>query len=376
MVIVIAILLMGFISRGLVSIRPLQKIFAKPSGSKFKAAMLVSAIFAVFVTPYASQTFDYVFSGSQVAREYIMEWQPIFMSLQQEPFLTLRGAIAFPLFLKVVVLSVVIVFLGSLLLSLLWKKSPKWPLDYALIGIMMSGLALSAIRFVWLLTIPLILTAHYFAMVSDTVNRAGKRRLLPEVMGWLLFWAGIVFWINAGRTAIPLNMHQTIENDRYPTSIADILKQVHLQGRMFNPYGWGGYLAFYLYPDYKVFMDGRTVLHGAELLRDHYTILHENPGHQGLIAEKYQFDFMILPKQYGMMHTCPADSWVLLFENFNSSLYLRRNQGNLTNLHRFADYYKINGILFDLEKGFDVSIATQSNPEWALRYGVRKGSPS
>jgi hypothetical protein len=376
MVIVIAILLVGFISQGLVSIRPLQKIFAKPSGSKFKAAMLVTAIVAVFVTPYASKTLDYVFSGSQVARDHIMEWQPIFMSLQREPFMTLRGAIAFPLLLKVVVLSIVIVFLGGLLLSLFWKKSPKWPMDYALIGLMMSSLALSAIRFVWLLTIPLILTAHYFAMVSDTVDRAGKRPLLLKVMAWLLLWAGILFWINAGRTAIALNMHQAIDNDRYPTSIADILKQVHLQGRMFNPYGWGGYLAFYLYPDYRVFLDGRTLLHGADLLRDHYTILHENPGYRRLIDEKYQFDFMILPKQYGMMDTCSADSWVLLFENYNSSLYLRRDQENRSNLRRFADYYNVNGIPFDLEKGFDIAVAIQNNPQWAHRYGLQGGNAS
>jgi hypothetical protein len=70
-----------------------------------------------------------------------MEWQPIFMSLQKESFLTLRGAILFPLFLKVVVLSIVTIFLGSLAWSILWKKSPRWPLDHALIGLMMSVLA-------------------------------------------------------------------------------------------------------------------------------------------------------------------------------------------------------------------------------------------
>ena len=84
---------------------------------------------------------------------------------------------------------------------------------------------------------------------------------------------------------------------------------------MFNPYGWGGYLIFSLYPDYQVFVDGRTVLHGGALLRDHYTILHENPGYQTLIDDKYQFDFMILPKEHGMLRTLPNNSWILLFEN-------------------------------------------------------------
>ena len=29
---------------------------------------------------------------------------------------------------------------------------------------------------------------------------------------------------------------------------------------MFNPYVWGGYLIWSLYPDYKVFIDGRGLI--------------------------------------------------------------------------------------------------------------------
>jgi hypothetical protein len=85
---------------------------------------------------------------------------------------------------------------------------------------------------------------------------------------------------------------------------------------------------------------------------------------------------MILPKEYGMMYTLPNDSWILLFENYNSSLYLRRNQDNRSNLHRFADYYKVNSVPFDIEEGFDVSTAIRNNPEWAHRYGLDGGSTS
>lgn len=374
MFIVIAILFVGFISRGLVLTWPLKETFAKPSETKFKGAMLALSIIAIFVTPSPGDSLDYVFSGSQLARNFIMEWQPIFISLQRESFLTLRGAIAFPVLLKVVVLSIIAIFLGSLTCSIVWKRSPRWPLDHALIGLMMSVLALSAIRFVWLLAVPLLLTVRYFAAAFDTNNTGKKRGLVPGIVAWLLLSTGTLFWINTGIATIPLNMRQIIENDRYPTSVAHILKQVHLDGRMFNPYGWGGYLIFHLFPDYKVFLDGRTVLHGARLLQDHYTILHGNQGYQSLIDKTYQFDFMILPKEHWMIDSCPTDSWVLLFENYNSSLYLRRNQDNRSNLHRFARYYKINKVPFDTERGFDVLTVIQNNPEWARRYGLQGGS--
>jgi len=376
MVSVIVILLVGLISRGIAPVWPFRLAFAKPSGSTFKAAMLVLSALAVFVTPHGSGILNYAFSGSQVARSYIMEWQPIFIFLQRGPFVALRGAIAFPFLLKVVVLSIVSLFLAGVLLSLLWKKSPKWPLDHVLIGLAMTILALSAARFVWLLIIPLILTAHYFAVATAVLGEAPRKPVVPELIVWLLFWAGVVFWVNAARTAIPLNMRQAVEKDRYPTSIAEIMKEVALKGHMFNPYGWGGYLIFYLYPDYQVFVDGRTVLHGAPLLQDHYNILHGNPGYQKLIDDKYQFDFMMLPKEYGMMDALPNDSWILLFENYNSSLYLRRNQDNRPNLRRFADYYRVNNIPFDMEEGFDVSTVIRNNPEWAHHYGLHGGSTS
>jgi hypothetical protein len=374
MIIVIPILLIGLISGGLTLMQPFKRIFAKPSGTKFKAAMLILAILAVFVTPRPGGSLHYALSGSQVARSYIMEWQPIFISLQNDFFLTLRGAIAFPILLKVVVLSVIILFLGGLAWSILRKGAPRWPLDHALIGLMMIAMALSAIRFVWLLSIPLLLTAGYFCAAFGAMQMGKTGALAPGIVGWSLLSAGSVFWINAGTTAIPLNMHGTIENHRFPTSVAQLLKEVHLDGHMFNPYGWGGYLIFHLYPDYKVFVDGRTVLHGASLLRDHYTILHGNPGYQGLIEKAYQFDFMILPKQYGMIDRPPSGTYVLLFENYNSSLYLKRNTKNQCNLEQFAEYYKSNQVPFDAEKGFDIFAVIHDNPEWARRYRLEEGS--
>jgi hypothetical protein len=83
---------------------------------------------------------------------------------------------------------------------------------------------------------------------------------------------------------------------------------------------------------------------------------------------------MILPKEHWMIDTCPADSWVLLFENHNSSLYLRRNQVNKSNLNRFAHYYRINKVPFDTERGFDVLTVVQDNPEWARQYGLLGGN--
>lgn len=47
----------------------------------------------------------------------------------------------------------------------------------------------------------------------------------------------------------------------YPEKASEFIKKYNLSGNMFNEYGYGGYLLYHLYPEHKVFIDGRTDLY-------------------------------------------------------------------------------------------------------------------
>jgi hypothetical protein len=51
-----------------------------------------------------------------------------------------------------------------------------------------------------------------------------------------------------------------IRGNKYPEGAAKFLKENRIPGNMFNPYVWGGYLLWSLYPDYKIFVDGRGLI--------------------------------------------------------------------------------------------------------------------
>jgi hypothetical protein len=51
-----------------------------------------------------------------------------------------------------------------------------------------------------------------------------------------------------------------IRGNKYPEGAARFLRENHIAGNMFNPYVWGGYLMWALYPEYKVFIDGRGLI--------------------------------------------------------------------------------------------------------------------
>jgi hypothetical protein len=58
---------------------------------------------------------------------------------------------------------------------------------------------------------------------------------------------------------------------RNPIAAVDFLKSNRLPGPIYNRYGWGGYLIYQLYPDYRVYIDGRADVYGdaffAEAMR-------------------------------------------------------------------------------------------------------------
>lgn len=61
---------------------------------------------------------------------------------------------------------------------------------------------------------------------------------------------------------------QDLNEARYPERTMRFIKQERLPGPIFNAYAWGGYELWRLYPDYRVFIDGRSHVFGEEVLRD------------------------------------------------------------------------------------------------------------
>ena len=55
---------------------------------------------------------------------------------------------------------------------------------------------------------------------------------------------------------------QKYEAKNYPQKAVDFLAEKQLNGPIYNQYGWGGYLIKRLYPNYRVYIDGRADVYG------------------------------------------------------------------------------------------------------------------
>ncbi|MGE5373225.1 MAG: hypothetical protein ACM3QZ_14700 [Solirubrobacterales bacterium] len=121
-----------------------------------------------------------------------------------------------------------------------------------------------------------------FAVLSTAVLlgsldlRISRIRLKPLAwIGWGVVAA--MFLAQAGKNGIPLTMDQLARANQYPAAAVDYIERNHLT-RVYNFYGWGGYLIWRGIP---VFIDGRGDLYRSGGLLPDYMNFAAAPGSPG-----------------------------------------------------------------------------------------------
>jgi hypothetical protein len=93
-------------------------------------------------------------------------------------------------------------------------------------------------------------------------------QLLP--LSWRQLLNGIVlatFLLFGGfRVSHVIKAQPEVEKRSFPLSAISFLRENRLPAPLFNSYNWGGYLIWKLYPEYRVYVDGRADLYGDKFL--------------------------------------------------------------------------------------------------------------
>ena len=72
----------------------------------------------------------------------------------------------------------------------------------------------------------------------------------------------------------------TTESKIFPKAAVDWLLENQPKGNLFNSYGWGGYLIWRTYPEYRVYIDGRADVYGDSFIYDYMSIYRAESGWQ------------------------------------------------------------------------------------------------
>ena len=181
-------------------------------------------------------------------------------------------------------------FLQSKLLE--WTPPPLWPLSW--FSAMLIACA-AVMAWQWRKVRPadwLIFVAFGAASLSAQRNVFLTALIAPVVIATYLPWklrlpaaatwvaplliaAGLVAGVDRGAF-----FHFRVAEWRFPAGAADFLLRHRVTGRMFNTYEYGGYLMWRLWPQQRVFIDGRAL--SETVFQDYARILYNHDESDGL----------------------------------------------------------------------------------------------
>jgi hypothetical protein len=229
-------------------------------GLRLLAAIGLACLAAVPLNPHGLLMLSYPFHVMSIGvlRDVIQEWRsPDFHLLWGQMYLVL--------------------LLGTFA-AMAWSTR-RVDLTDLLLTAAFAYAGLVAARNLVLFTViaPPVLTRCLAAGTADARARPPIAAANPSIAtgaqataNWLLL--ALVVAVAVIKVAVSLQSTETVVRRSMPVAAADYLQTAHPPGPMFNTYVWGGYLMWRLYPDYAVYVDGRTDLYGDAFLTEYFRI--------------------------------------------------------------------------------------------------------
>lgn len=179
-----------------------------------------------------------------------------------------------------------------------------------------------------------------FGLSKINFNKTSKalKIITLTLLGILLIIQGYYFY----SATIPSPLY-------FPVNATKFIKDVDIKGNMFNEFRYGGYLLYHLYPQKKIFIDGRTDfylccelkqlsnLYKNQTLPDKkYKLLLDN------LWNKYQMSFILIQsskigfdkKVARILINDPK--WILVFWDDNSQIFVKNDGKNIKIINKFG----------------------------------------
>ncbi len=271
---------------------------------------LVTAVAAV-LNPNGLQLLIYPFGtlGSPAMQTYIMEWfSPDFHLIQFQP-------LAFYL----------------LTLILLLGLSPRIP--GAAQFLLIAGFGYAALQsarhipFFVLATAPTLTEQalqiwQQWGWSDRFRSHRPQRGRAHLAVNWLLL---VVLALGVGvRTMYTVGTNDQAQREAFPVSAVDFLVEGETSGNMYNLYHWGGYLIWRLYPEQKVFIDGRADVYGDPFIEEYLRVYQLREGWSEPLAS-YDVELVLIDRASALSTVLnESHAWDRVYTDEIAAVFIRR----------------------------------------------------
>jgi hypothetical protein len=267
------------------------------------------------LTPYGTRMWTYYLDtvGIGALQDFIQEWQsPDFHPLYTHPFIWLLLAT-----------------LAAMGLS--GRRADGT--DLALVGMFTYASLLAGRNFgpFALVTAP-VLSRHVTALLtrlgwSGWLRAVGRSSVVRGVINLVLLLMVVGLALVKVWTPLTLAFNEREQRKSLPVDAAAWILDNRPVGEMFNPYNWGGYLIWSLYPHYLVFVDGRTDLYGDEFLRQYLEVQLGRPGFEEALSA-YDVNLVLTyPDDALSLRLACVGGWEEVYRDDVAVIWVRRGAG-------------------------------------------------
>ena len=192
-----------------------------------------------------------------------------------------------------------------------------------------------------ILKIPIRESSALFRRFYDKLRSSFQSPLYHIIVPFILSII-IIYLLSAG------NLFQRgFKEERYPVGAVNFLKTNKIYGNMFNPYVWGGYILWALYPEYKVFIDGRGLIEEvflqAGMIMGASSLTFNGIPQWEAILQAYNVQYIItysLSETSGRLESfipalINAPEWHLIYMDNNSLIFLKDSPENSAVMRQF-----------------------------------------
>jgi hypothetical protein len=109
-----------------------------------------------------------------------------------------------------------------------------------------------------------------------------------------------------------------------PAKAVQFIQENKPAGPLFNSYNWGGYLIYKLWPDYPVYIDGRTDLYDDVFIRRYLDVAAGNEGWQQALDED-RINLVLIESDGTLARFLKADpAWSTLYQDKMATVFARK----------------------------------------------------
>ena len=122
-----------------------------------------------------------------------------------------------------------------------------------------------------------------------------------------------------------------------PIGAVNFLKSQNMKGNMFNSDPFGDYVIYAAWPEYKVFVDGRSDMYGSNRMKEYMKVAFVQPGWKEILA-KYDINFVIYNANSPLSLVLnESDKWRLIYADKTANIFIRNVPENRDLINRYPD---------------------------------------